>query len=527
MASYSVIIKNGIVYDGDGNPPQRIDIGISDDKIKKISDLSDTEADRVIDAAGKFVCPGFIDTTNHSDTHWTLLTSPGHENLIRQGITTIIGGNCGSSVAPLVGKRGLESIQKWVDVSSINVNWQTVDEFLSLLETRHMSVNFGMLVGYSTLRNAVIGDDTRAANEEEIQKLKYLLDASLEQGAFGFSTNLGSYQKRYLRDDEIIGLLRVVAKRNGLAKHHLEDEGKNILPAISRIIQITRDSGVRSQISHLKAVGRTAWNLFYDGLAMIRKAKDEGLKLTCDFSPYNITGSTLYMLLPMWAREMNKNKLLEALKDKKSKERKDLLLYFKDLTLHYDRITIASTQGELSQVGKTIAELEKLTELPGEEIILDLLEVNNFQVTVFNHAVSEENLTKLATEDYSIIATDGMSYPSPGLSFRSIPHPRSYGAFPRALVLFVKSGLVKWEDMIKKMTSMPADALRLEDRGRIKKGTFADIVVINPETISDNTTASNPGAFPSGIETVIVNGKVVLDEGKMSAALPGRVLRKK
>ncbi len=527
MANYSVLIKNGIVYDGEGSSPQRADIGISDNKIKNIGDLSSSNASITIDAKDRFVCPGFIDLTNHSDTHWTLLTSPGQENLVRQGITTVIGGNCGSSVAPLAGKKGLESIQKWVDISSININWQTVDEFLSLLETRRTNVNFGMLVGYGTLRNAVIGDDTRAANEEENAKIKYLLDASLSQGAFGFSTNLGSYQKRYLRDDEIVGLLKIVAKRNGLAKHHLEDEGKNILPAISRIIQITRESGVRSQISHFKAVGKTAWSLFYDGLAMIRKARDEGLKITCDFSPYDITGSTLYMLLPMWAREMNKNKLMEALRDRKSKERRDLLSYLKDLTLHYDRIIVASTQSELDQIGKSISELEKLTELPGEEIILNLLEVNNFQVTIFNQAVSEENIKKLAMEDYSMIASDGMSYPSPGLNFRSIPHPRSYGAYPRALSIFAKNGMLKWEEVIRKMTSQPADALGLKDRGRIKKGYFADLVIFDPKTIEDRATPSNSGAFPNGIETVIINGKVVFNEGKMSAALPGVVLRKK
>lgn len=526
MANYSVIIKNGTVFDGSGNPPVRADIGISDDKIKKIGDLSGDDAGKVIDATGKFVCSGFIDTTNHSDTHWTLFLSPGQENLVRQGITTIIGGNCGSSVAPLNGKKGLESIQKWVDISSININWQSVKDFLNLLDTRKMSINFGTMVGYSTLRNAVLGDDTRAANEEETKSIKYMLDNALEQGAFGFSTNLGSYQKRYLRDDEITGLMSVAAKRNVLVKHHLEDEGKNILPAISRIIQITRESGARSQISHLKAVGKTAWGLFYDGLAMIRKAREEGLKITCDFSPYDITGSTLYMLLPMWAREMHKDKLLEALKNKESKERKDLLAYFKGLTLHYDKITVASTQNELSNIGKTIAELEKLTELPGEEIILNLLEINKFQVSIFNQAVSEENIKRLGLEEYAMVASDGMSYPSIGQKFRSIPHPRSYGAFPKSLVMFGKSGELKWEEIIKKMTSMPADVLGLEDRGRVAKGNFADLVVFDPEMIQDTATPTNPGRYPIGINHVLVNGKLALENGILTASLSGRVLRK-
>ncbi|MCX6731651.1 MAG: amidohydrolase family protein [Candidatus Parcubacteria bacterium] len=524
MARYNVIIKNGMVFDGKNNKPERADVAVEGDEIGKIGDLGRENADKIIDAAEKYVAPGFIDLTNHSDTHWTLFSQPTQESLLRQGITTILGGNCGTSVAPFLGETSLEEIQRWVDVSKININWQSVKEFLSQLENLKIGLNFATLVGLNTIQRAVNGD---------FGQMEFLLRSALGEGAFGVSTNLGLYPAKSLKDEELINLFNIIKKENGVAKHHLEDEGENILPAISRLISLARKSKSKTHFSHFKALGRNSWNFFPEAIEMIKRAREEGLKITCDFFPYTKTGSNLFNLLPSWIKKLKNEEVSEILKPGPDKRRSDLIDYLRELTLHYDKIIVASASSELDVVGKTIEQLSKSSGLSGEEIILSLLDTNNLRVSIFNEVISLENIEQIAKEEFSAIASDGVGYDLSVVSRQSsaasdLPHPRSFGAFPRAFNLLVKeNSLFNWEEIIYKMSGLPAGILGLKDRGTIEKGSKADIVVFDPQEISDYATYDNPFQYSRGIKDVLVNGTPVLDNEKLTGRLPGYVLRKK
>lgn len=528
MAYYDIIIKNGSVIDGSGRKAEKMDIAVAGEEIKKIGDLKGDDAIRIIDAEGMFVCPGFIDLTNHSDTHWTLFTDPLQESLVRQGVTTIVGGSCGSSIAPLVGKKGLKSIGKWVDVSKTNVNWQTMDELFYELEKIRLGINFASMVGLQTLFDSTEGD---------FEQMKFLLEKSFKEGAFGLSAHLGSARMNSLNDDNLIELLKIVTKNKGVSKHHLEDEGKNILPAISRLIQLSRKSGARLHISHFKVLGRGSWPLLGDALKMMRVARKKaifgGIELTLDFFPYERTGSDLFMLLPAWLRRMDKKEIMAILKSKEDKKREEVIEHLKSLTLHYDKITVASSSYEQENLGKTIAELSLSTELPAEEVILDLLAINDLHVSMFSEVILMDNVRELAKEEYAAIASDGVGYDSGSYksqvltSRRDLPHPRSFGAFPKALKMFAaENEKPAWEETIRKMTGLPAEIMGIKDRGIIAKKNKADIVVFDPENISDMATYSNPFQFSKGIKHVIVNGQLILSENKLAEKFAGQVIKK-
>jgi N-acyl-D-amino-acid deacylase len=524
MASYSIIIKNGMIFDGSGSPPRQADIAVKDDRIKEIGNFKGSKGTVItIDASNKYVSPGFIDMTTHSDSHWTLFSQPTQESFIRQGVTTIFGGHGGSSLAPLVKGENIEAIQKWVDISKINVNWQSMAEFLSELETHPIALNFGTFAGFGTIRRGVIGNEPRQAQEQEMKQMQYLAEKALKEGALGISTNLGAAHQNPASDEEITRIFKVAKDHGALAAHHLENEGKNILPALARLISLTRNSGVHSHINHFKAIGKSAWQSFPKGLEMLEQAQREKLQLTCDFFPYTKTGSNLYTLLPDWAVESGKKQILSLIK---GKERKDILDFLKDLTLHYEKIIVASTLHDVDVVGKSISELSKKSGISPEETILNLLEVNELQVSIFNEAILEENIEMLAAKNYSAVASDGTGYAENYYSKTDLPHPRSFGSFCRIFSRFVKEKRVlSWEQAICKMTGLPAKILGISDRGVLKEEAYADIVIFNPETIEDKADYANPYQFPQGIEHVLINGDVILKEDVLTKADKGRVLR--
>jgi len=526
MAHYTILIKNGTVLDGKGSALQELDIGIKDEKIKKIGNLHGDTADRVIDAKGKYVCPGFIDLGNHSDTHWTLFLYPEQESMLRQGVTTILGGICGSSLAPLVKAKDIEGIQKWVNVSDININWRTMGEFFKELESHKFGVNVCTLVGHNTLRRGVINNEVRALKPNEARQIQNLLEESINEGAFGLSTSLGSAHSRSASDDEIVGLLKIVAKKNAISCHHLEDEGKNLLPALSRLISLARLSGSRIHISHFKAIGKTAWESWQDALNMFERARKENIQATCDVFPYTRTGSNLYMLLPEWVLEGGKERILQTIAEK----RQEVIKGLQELTLHYDRITVASTLHDTASVGKTILQLSNDAGVSCEEIILNLLEVNKLRVAIFNEVISEQNIERLIKQDYAMIGSDGVgvNLKAQKSAKKDLPHPRSFGAFPRVLAYFVREkNILSWEEAIYKMSGFPAQVLGIKDRGVIEPGAYADMVIFDPNAITDLSTYDNPFQFPQGIEYVLVNGGIAVDKNGLTGQRLGKVIRRK
>lgn len=529
MAEYSVVIKNGAVFEGTGKEPEITDIAIDGDEIVQIGNLSDDRAGIVIDAAGRYVTPGFIDLTTHSDTHWTLFFYPFQESFLRQGITTILGGNCGFSLAPFLGVEPLEEVGKWVDLSEINIDWQTMGEFLAELENHPLGVNFASLVGLNTIFHSASGQNKSA--EEIVSAMEYLVREALEQGAYGVSMNLSLRDIQAIDINDLIHIAKIVAKKNGVVKHHLEDEGRELLPSVSKTLTIARESGARSHISHFRSLGKTSWPTFGSAIKMITRAKEENVDLTCDFSPYTNTDSELLFLLPSWARRKKQEELKNILSQKNNPEREQILDHLREITLHYDSTYVTSGKREYGVIGQSLQAVSLNLGLSPEETVIHLLLANNFSTRIFNEAIAINNLEKIVAEPFAVFATDGVGYDRqnyPVASDKSdLPHPESFGAFPYALGTIARdTGMLSWQETIRKMTSFPASILGLKDRGIIRKGMKADIVVLNPVTLSAEPNYADPFQDPQGIEQVIVNGVPVIADGKLTDVYPGTVLRK-
>ena len=528
MASASYLIKGGTIIDGSGFPMTVGDVALSGESIKAVGPGNTASATRVIDATGKYIIPGIIDVTNHSDTHWSLFLSPSQESLLRQGITTIIGGACGSSLAPLANAEAIRAIQKWTDISKINVNWRTEEEFFKELERHAIGVNFGTLVGHGTLRRGIAGDRTDQLTLNELESMKLLLRRSLDEGALGLSIGLGTSHGSLASQTEIVGLSKVVAETEKILSIHLRNEGRHLLTSVVETVNLARSSGAHVHIAHLKGIGRKAWSDFRKALLIIHKArKDENLPITVDFFPYLRTGSLLYALLPDWMREGGKEKILKVLSDKD--RRREVLDGLHALTLHYDNIVISEAHKDKHAVGKSIARIASESGLAPEETMVQLLIVNELGVSIFGRTLRGKNVVTLSKEDYSMFASDGVGESDFDTKKKgNLTHPRSYGAAPRFLNRLVKHGQVLgWEEAVRKMTSAPAELMGLgETHGLIKKNYVADLVILDPEDLADTATYINPFQYPKGIEYVFVNGKLAIEKGVFTGALAGKILRK-
>lgn len=524
MAMYSYILKGGTIIDGSGFPKSTGNVGITGEAIKAVGSTGRGTATRVIDATGKYIVPGFVDITNHSDTHWALFNFPKQESMIAQGITTVLGGVCGSSIAPLTDANAIRAIQKWTDISEINVNWRSSEEFFEELSRHEIGVNFGTLVGHGTLRRDVLGDESREATREELEAMKLLLKRSLDEGALGISFALGSSHGKVAGQEEIIVLARVAAESRKLVSIHLKNEGRYLLQSVVEAVNIARASGADIQISHFKGIGRRAWGQIPKALAFLRRVrKEENLSVWVDFFPYLRTGSLLYTLLPEWALEGGREKILSLLTDKKSHTQ--IIDALTSLTLHYENMVIAQARKDKHLIGKSIAQVAKAQGIAPEEMLAQILVRNDLGVTIFNKTLKSASLSKISQESFALFASDGVGE---GKSNADLTHPRSYGAAPRFLDRLVKkSGLLTWEAAIQKMTSLPAMRMGLgAERGLIKKGYFADIVILDPELIQDKATYQNPYQFPTGIEYVFINGRLAYEKGTFTGALAGHALRR-
>ncbi len=525
---YDIIIKNGTIIDGTGGAPKSGSVAVKNGNITALGPNASGAAKTVIDASGYFICPGFVDCTNHSDTHWTLFNYPSQASMLRQGVTTILGGSCGTSLAPVLhGTVSAESVQKWVDASEINVNWLSMKEYMEELERHKLGVNFGTLVGHGTLRRNIMEDSVRPASAEELGRMAYLLDKALAEHAFGLSLGLTFSHGRPATDEELTELAKVVAAKDRLLTVHLRDEGKDLLPAITEVLRIARNAQVRTHIVHVKALGRDAWEYFSRALQLLRGGREEGLDITISTFPYTRTGSLLYAMLPPSTRDGGKDAILDRIAD--PKQRRLAVENIRGFTLHYDKIIIASAKNTPDIAGSSIQKLAQSAGMPPEETFLEILAANDLSVTVFSETINEKNIVAAYMEPYAYFATDGIGYEPPdetGGKGHNLVHPRSIGAAPRFLAEFVrKQSIMPVEHAIAKMTKAPAELLRLDNRGVLKKGAYADIAIIDMEHIADNATYENPFTYPDGIPWVIVNGKVAVENGELTEARAGRILK--
>ena len=522
---YDILIKNGMVVDGSGQPMYRGDVGIKDGVIKEIGSLPGEHAGRIIDAEGKIVAPGFIDVNNHSDTYWRIFIDPVLESLLYQGVTTIIGGNCGSSLAPLANKDIIKSIQKWVDISGINLNWLTVGEFLNEVEKKKLPVNFATLVGHSTLRRGLVQDEVRDLESSEIDAMEKMLKNAMKDGAIGFSTGLVYTHAKHASQDEIMRLAEVVKKYDGVYTTHVRGESGELIDAVEEAVNIAQKTGVRLQISHLKAMGERHWHLMEEAVNLIETARMSGIDINFDVYPYTATGSVLYILLPDWVAEGGKKLMLQRLKNPEIRQR--VINDMKKDAFDYSKIVISISPLNKTLSKKSIAEIAKSQGKDIEEAIIDILIASEGRVVTMMEVLSSKNVENAIQNPFSIISSNGSGYSTEHKKTGELVHPRNFGSFPRVLSKYVRGkGILSWEEAIRKMSGLPAEKFGIKKRGILKTDNFADVVIFDKEKIQDVSTTENPYQYSKGIDWVIINGKVVVDESALTEARPGMVLRR-
>jgi N-acyl-D-amino-acid deacylase len=528
--AWSVLIRNGRVVDGSGAPAERADVALAGDRIAAVGPSLGGEADRVIDAAGHLVTPGFIDMHSHSDLFY--LDCPSAESKVRQGCTTEVVGMCSFSPAPVDPARR-EAVRAWAGGigARLAVEWQSFGEYLDRLRAARPSVNVVHLVGHGALRLAAIGPDNRPATPDDLRAMERLIAEALEAGAFGFSTGLVYPPSVYASTEELIALARSMAGRGGLYFSHVRGEAASLEPAIAEAIQIGEAGGVAVQIAHVKAAGPENWPKMDRVLRLIDEARARGLDVTGDAYPYHAGSTKMDNLLPPWMHDGGVTRLLERLVDRSTRHRvMDECLVDGERwrttsgTLGFDQIFVATcARRELE--GLNLAELGRATGRPPAEAMMDLVAQERASVSMIAFSQSEANVAKALAHPAVMVGSDSIAlYAGPG-PHPGKPHPRTYGCFPRVLGHYVREQkLLSWETVVHKMTGMAAAKLRLRDRGLIRPGYAADLAVVDPDTVKDEATFADPHRYPTGIPYVIVNGGVVVDQGRMRALGTGRVL---
>ncbi len=522
---YVLIIENGYVIDGTGSPCFQADIGIKDERIIKMGSLKRDEALNRIDATGRVVSPGFVDIHSHSD--FNILNAPFESNKIRQGVTTEVTGHCGYSLFPVTQESlpHFELLMKSNNMK-LKIDWFSAKDFLDKVENQGVGVNFVPLVGHGIIRMLAMGFEARKATKEEMGKMKEFLKEAMEDGVFGFSTGLGYPPGCFSDISELIDLAKVVAGYRGVYTTHLREQGDNLIESVQEAIKIGEDSGVAVNISHIKAVGKKNWGKVKKALELVEEARNRKVSAICDFYPYNGTNQSLSSLLPNWIHEGGNEKLKERLTDVETIKRLEEEMGKKDLDF-WSSIVIAEVKNEKNKEleGKTIAEISKMWDKNPIGTMCELLLEESFAVGVICKVVSEEDLRFVAKNPYVAVGSDGFALPDEIEGFKG--HPRNFGTFPRFLGSFVlKEGVTTLEEAIRRITSLPTTFLGIKDRGLLKEGMYADIVVFNSEDITDKSTYEMPNRYPEGIEYVIVNGQIQIEMGKYHRIPCGKVLRR-
>ena len=497
---YDLLITNARIIDGAGNPWFRSDVAIKDGRIVKIGRIGPDTATKTIDARGQIVAPGFIDVHTHVES---IYNRPGAENFVRMGVTTLVTGNCGSSATD-------------------------VAQFLGRINQTPLAVNLATLIAHGSVRRQAVGLDDRAPTSEELKRMESLVDQAMKDGAVGLSTGLIYVPGTYAKTDEIVSLARVAGKHGGLYATHMRNEGDKVADAIRESIQIGEQAGLPVDISHFKISNKKFWGQTPMTIGLVRDARARGLAVTVDQYAYTASSTSLDSRLPTWLRaggldEAKKRLADKATRDRVIKETKDTLKKsgFKD----YSYAVVASYATDKSFNGKSIAEITKQVKKKSDvtsqiEQMLEMYEAGG--ASMIYHSMGEDDVKRIMQEPFTMIASDAGVRQIDD----SVPHPRGYGNNPRVLGRYVRElKLISLEDAIRKMTSLPAQTFGLRDRGLIREGFAADIVIFDENTIIDQATFDKPHQFPLGISYVIVNGAAVVENNQMTEARPGMALR--
>ncbi len=529
---YDVVIQHGRIVDGTGSPWYSGDIGIRQGRIAAIGNLTGATARRTIDARGMVVAPGFIDMLGQSEL--TILVNPHLPSKIYQGITTEITGE-GSSVAP-VNDAILKADRVGYEHYGINPDWRTFHEYFARLEKQGMGINLASYVGATQVRRMVLGDDDRAPNATELERMQTLVRDAMRDGAVGVSTALQYAPAPYASTEELIALAAEAAKFGGIYATHMRSEADAIIPAVDEAVRIGREARIPVEIWHLKTAGKANWGRMPEVIAHIQQARDSGVDITADTYAYPAGFNTFSAIIPPWAHDGGDAKLIERLKDPviRARIRREMETPGGHWENEWQEVTgpesilvgAVANPKLLPLQGKTVAEIARLWGKDPFDTIFDLLIEDHAYTNVALFIMSEPDIALALAQPWVSICNDSEGTAPDGLLGKEHPHPRAYGTFPRILRKYVREEKkLTLPDAIRKFSALPAQRMRLTDRGVLKEGMWADVVVFDPETIRDLATFENPNQLSEGMRFVLVNGVPVIDEGKMTDALPGKVLR--
>ena len=531
-APYDLIIANGHIVDGTGSPWCAGDLGIRDGHIAAIGRLGNAQAKRRIDAAGKVVAPGFIDMLGQSE--FTILVDPRLPSKIYQGITTEITGE-GTSAAPLIGAARMEAAQS-LEHYGLKADWQSLGEYFARLERQGIGINLASYVGATTVREVVIGTENRPPSAAELVRMRALVREAMEQGAVGVSTSLEYSPAPYAGTEELIALASEAAPYGGIYATHMRSEGDGMVAALDETFRIAREAHIPTEIWHLKVAGKKNWGHMPDVIKRIEAARAGGLDISADTYAYTAWFNDMSAFVPPWAHEGGNDKMVGRLKDPatRARVRKDMETSSEAWDNEWEEVPgpesiligVVKNPALRSLQGQTIAAIAKSRGKDPLDTLLDILVEDDGFTGCAVFGMQEDDVTLALVQPWVSINNDSSGTSPEGLLGQEHPHPRAYGTFPRILRKYVREDRrLSLEEAIRKFAALPAQRMRLTDRGVLKRGLWADVVVFDPATVADRSTFSSPNELAVGMQWVLVNGVPVIADGKMTGAKPGSVLR--
>lgn len=529
---YDVVLRNGTIYDGSGSPPLQADLAIRGDSIAAIGALKNARGKIDIDARGMAVAPGFVNMMCWANE--SLIADGRSQSDIRQGVTLEILGE-GDSMGPLNEAMKKEMAARQDDIKYA-IEWTTLGEYLEYLARRGVSPNVASFIGAATPRIYVIGYQDRAPKAQELDKMRELVRQAMREGALGVASALIYPPGSFAKTEELIALAKAAGEYDGMYISHLRSEGSRLPEAVDELLQIAREAKVRAEIYHLKASGKSNWAKMDQAIAKVEQARAQGLRITADMYTYPAGATGLNSTMPPWVQEGGFDAMLQRLRDPAMRKR--IVAEMRRESDQWENLYLGSgsPDGILLMrfkneklkplTGKTLAEVAKLRGKPPEETVMDLILEDESRIGTIYFTQSEDNVRKNLALPWVSFCSDAASLAPEGVFLKSNPHPRAYGSFARLLARYVRDEkLVPLQEAIRKLAALPAENLKIERRGRLQEGYFADVVVFDPARIQDHATYEKPHQYSTGVIHVFVNGVQVLKEGEHTGAKPGRVVR--
>jgi dihydroorotase/N-acyl-D-amino-acid deacylase len=518
--AFDLVIANGRVVDGTGAPWFRADVGVRGDRIAAIGDLAAAPTKRRVDVHGDFVAPGFIDMLGQSEMF--VLVDNRLESKVRQGITTEITGE-GVSVAPI--DDALVAEQKgFLDRFKLTIDWRDLAGYRARFEKNKSAINLGTYVGAASVRGVVLGLGDVAPTPAQLARMESLADAAMAQGALGLSTALIYPPGSYAKTPELVALAKIAAKHGGVYATHMRNEGNEESAALDEVFTIAREAKIPVEIFHLKAAGKRNWGKLKEAVAKIERARAEGLDVTVDMYPYVAASNNLSANVPTWAADGGVDRMIARFHDPALREKIKKQLWDSDAEAAEDILLASCVAPELGKyMGKRLAQAAREMNKSPEDALLDIVEADRGLTMVVRFLMNEEDVTFGLSQPWVSLGVDNPGQATDGPFAHELAHPRGFGAAPRLLGVYAREKrLFSMEEAVRKMTSLPARRMRLADRGVLRPAMIADVTVFDPAKIKDRATFEAPLAYSEGVSWVVVNGVIVLEDGKLTAERPGR-----